>query len=112
VPCCLQDSTHLWEMLPAKVMDAAVKEHQQVIRRKMQQHFGYESATEGDSFIIAFHTPQDALRFSIDMQVRGPAAGAASAACLDCAYACCKALPLLCGSRCSGQCGGWKPRGR
>jgi class 3 adenylate cyclase len=51
------------------VMDAAVKEHQHVIRKTMQRHYGYESATEGDSFIIAFHTPRDALHFALEMQV-------------------------------------------
>lgn len=30
---------------------------------------GYESATEGDSFITSFHEPKSALLFALDVQV-------------------------------------------
>jgi hypothetical protein len=52
-------------------MDAAVKKHHQIIRKQLQKHNGYESATEGDSFILAFHSPVDAVCFSLRVQV-GP----------------------------------------
>lgn len=29
----------------------------------------YESATEGDSFLLAFHCPEDALLFAMEAQV-------------------------------------------
>ncbi len=34
------------------------------------KHNGYEHNTEGDSFLLAFHTPRDAVLFSADLQVR------------------------------------------
>ncbi|GIL91187.1 hypothetical protein Vretimale_18827, partial [Volvox reticuliferus] len=64
----IQDSTVLWEGLPAEVMDAAVKLHHRVIREQLLKHKGYESATEGDSFILAFEKPDRALSFSLAAQ--------------------------------------------
>ncbi|GLI62352.1 hypothetical protein VaNZ11_004969 [Volvox africanus] len=64
----IQDSTVLWEGLPADVMDAAVKLHHRVIREQLLKHKGYESATEGDSFILAFGKPDRALSFSLAAQ--------------------------------------------
>eukprot|EP00798_Chlamydomonas_sp_ICE-L_P009194 gene9194-16333_t len=53
----IQDSTTMWEQLPA------------CIRQQLLHFGGYESATEGDSFIVAFHTPADALDFAISAQM-------------------------------------------
>ncbi|KXZ56438.1 hypothetical protein GPECTOR_1g392 [Gonium pectorale] len=53
----VQNSTKLWEELSVATMDLALKIHHATIRRVMSAHDGYESATEGDSFIIAFATP-------------------------------------------------------
>ncbi|GIL74684.1 hypothetical protein Vretimale_2319 [Volvox reticuliferus] len=64
----IQDSTPLWEILPAEVMDSAVKLHQRVLRELLLKHAGYESATEGDSFILAFHRPDRALGFALAAQ--------------------------------------------
>ncbi|KXZ46692.1 hypothetical protein GPECTOR_41g656 [Gonium pectorale] len=64
----IQDSTCLWESLHAEVMDAAVKLHHRVIRGLLVLHNGYESATEGDSFILAFHKPDRALAFALAAQ--------------------------------------------
>lgn len=50
----MQGSTQLWEMLPADVMDSAMREHHRIMRHALVMHDGYESATEGDSFIMAF----------------------------------------------------------
>lgn len=65
----IQDSTALWEMLPSHIMDEAIKEHHLTIRRLLLKHAGYESATEGDSFLLAFHCPEDALLFAMEAQV-------------------------------------------
>ncbi|GFR48852.1 hypothetical protein Agub_g10806, partial [Astrephomene gubernaculifera] len=65
----IQDSTALWEMLPSSVMDRAIKEHHMCLRKLLLKHSGYESATEGDSFLLAFHCPEDALLFSMEAQV-------------------------------------------
>ncbi len=34
----------------------------------MRQHSCYESATEGDSFLVSAHTPADALRCALAVQ--------------------------------------------
>ncbi|KAG2501549.1 hypothetical protein HYH03_000056 [Edaphochlamys debaryana] len=65
----IQDSTALWETLPSAVMDRAIKEHHSCLRRLLLKHNGYESATEGDSFLLAFHCPEDALLFAMEAQV-------------------------------------------
>eukprot|EP00798_Chlamydomonas_sp_ICE-L_P015515 gene15515-21604_t len=39
------------------------------IRQQLMLYSGYESATEGDSFILSFHNPGDALDFSISTQM-------------------------------------------
>jgi hypothetical protein len=41
-----QDSTLLWENLPAAVMDSALKAHHCIIRQTLLLYRGYESATE------------------------------------------------------------------
>ncbi|KAG2500013.1 hypothetical protein HYH03_002295 [Edaphochlamys debaryana] len=64
----IQDSTALWEALPAAVMDASVGLHHACLRRLLLKHWGYESATEGDSFILAFRRSCDALAFALDAQ--------------------------------------------
>ena len=47
--CCCppQDSTVLWEVADAHVMDVALRLHHRCIRRLLVAHNGYESATEG-----------------------------------------------------------------
>ncbi|GFR47039.1 hypothetical protein Agub_g8724 [Astrephomene gubernaculifera] len=64
----IQDSTTLWEALDVAVMDAALKTHHTVVRELLRAHHGYESATEGDSFILAFHTPHHAVSFCLAAQ--------------------------------------------
>ena len=50
----LQGSTQLWEAVPAHDMDISLKLHHRLLRQLVRKYGGYESATEGDSFIIAF----------------------------------------------------------
>ncbi|KAG2496361.1 hypothetical protein HYH03_005591 [Edaphochlamys debaryana] len=64
-----QNSTVLWEQLPVEVMDVVLKLHHSTIRSVLARHNGYESATEGDSFILAFATPSAALGFATSCQV-------------------------------------------
>ncbi|KAG2486636.1 hypothetical protein HYH03_014692 [Edaphochlamys debaryana] len=68
----IQDSTRLWETLPAAVMDASVQLHHVCIRRCATSCGGYESATEGDSFILAFHSAQAAMLFCLAAQEELP----------------------------------------
>ncbi|GFH21131.1 guanylyl and adenylyl cyclase family member [Haematococcus lacustris] len=45
----VQGSSKLWEMLPAGVMEASMKVHDELVRRLALDSSGYEWATEGDS---------------------------------------------------------------
>ncbi|KAG2446180.1 hypothetical protein HXX76_000773 [Chlamydomonas incerta] len=65
----IQNSTRLWEELSVATMDAALKTHHATFRKLMPLHDGYESATEGDSFIIAFPSPASALAFATACQL-------------------------------------------
>ncbi|KXZ47868.1 hypothetical protein GPECTOR_32g481 [Gonium pectorale] len=65
----VQNSTVLWEQLPVAVMDATLKLHHGTIRRMAAKFHGYESATEGDSFILAFTEPSSAVAFAAACQV-------------------------------------------
>ncbi|KAG2496557.1 hypothetical protein HYH03_005380 [Edaphochlamys debaryana] len=62
------DSTRLWEALDASVMDEAISVHHRVMREAVAALRGYESSTEGDSFLLAFHAPEDALGFCLRAQ--------------------------------------------
>lgn len=42
----IQNSTHLWEVLPADVMQRAVQLHHAVLRDRLRKFKGYETATE------------------------------------------------------------------
>ncbi|KAL6750703.1 nucleotide cyclase [Haematococcus lacustris] len=64
----IQDSTTLWETLSQDSMNEAVELHHSLARKLLAGHSGYESATEGDAFIMAFHTASDALHWARDFQ--------------------------------------------
>ncbi|GFR50076.1 hypothetical protein Agub_g12220 [Astrephomene gubernaculifera] len=66
----IANSTALWESLPEEVMDQALKLHHSCLRVLLARHDGYESATEGDSFILAFHQPAHAAKFALSAQVQ------------------------------------------
>ncbi|GFH09622.1 guanylate cyclase domain-containing protein [Haematococcus lacustris] len=65
----VQGSSKLWELLPAGVMEASMKLHDELTRRLAVIHLGYEWATEGDSFLLCFHTPEAAVTFATQLQV-------------------------------------------
>lgn len=53
----IQNSTHLWEILQTDVMQRAVQLHHAVLRDKLRQFKGYETATEvGAASAIAHHS--------------------------------------------------------
>ncbi|KAJ9529033.1 hypothetical protein QJQ45_007095 [Haematococcus lacustris] len=64
----VQGSSKLWETLPAGVMEASMKVHDELVRRLALDSSGYEWATEGDSFLLCFHTPQAAVAFATQLQ--------------------------------------------
>ncbi|PNH06133.1 Adenylate cyclase [Tetrabaena socialis] len=65
----VQDSTQLWEVLPASVMDEALSLHNDAFRQLLPRFRGYETGTEGDSFVLAFHTAAEAAAFALEIQV-------------------------------------------
>ncbi|KAG1678413.1 hypothetical protein FOA52_015180 [Chlamydomonas sp. UWO 241] len=64
----IMDSTPLWETLAPGVMECAVATHNAVVRQAVDEWNGYEQATEGDSFLLAFFNPSDALGFAMQLQ--------------------------------------------
>lgn len=56
----VQCSTALWDKY-ADAMALAMQDHHRILRARLAQFNGFELATEGDSFHIAFHRPEDAL---------------------------------------------------
>ncbi|GFH10975.1 guanylate cyclase domain-containing protein [Haematococcus lacustris] len=64
----VQGSSKLWETLPAVVVEASMKLHDDLVRRLALGSSGYEWATEGDSFLLCFHSPQAAITFSTQLQ--------------------------------------------
>lgn len=56
--------------LVPEALDRMLRTHADVLRRLMKRHSGYESAVEagGATFVIAFHSPKDALLFGLEAQ--------------------------------------------
>jgi len=51
------------------VCDEVISLHHEVIRKQLHTHHGYECGTEGDAFVLAFHTAADALLFATQAQL-------------------------------------------
>ncbi|KAJ9460795.1 Adenylate cyclase [Diplonema papillatum] len=63
----VQNSTVLWESNET-VMSTSVKLHHEWMRTGLRKFRGYEVKTEGDAFMTAFHSPEDAFRWCLYMQ--------------------------------------------
>ncbi|CAG9465154.1 unnamed protein product [Pedinophyceae sp. YPF-701] len=63
----VEDSTLMWETRPRE-MSLANALHDAIIRKHLSRWHGYEVTTEGDSFLLAFHDPVDALGYAIAVQ--------------------------------------------
>lgn len=63
----IRNSTRLWETYPA-LMREAIKTHNSLMRRSIRLMEGYEVKTEGDAFIISFHSPIKALLWCLTVQ--------------------------------------------
>ena len=46
-----------------------IKNHNAIIRERIEKHGGYEIRNQGDGFVIAFHTPKDGILFALDVQL-------------------------------------------
>jgi adenylate cyclase len=71
-PCAIvftdiRESTKLWEKDP-NAMRAANKIHNQIMRRLLRHHRGYEVKNEGDAFMVVFETVLDALKWCKNVQ--------------------------------------------
>ncbi|DBA91536.1 TPA: hypothetical protein ACH3X1_003159 [Trebouxia sp. C0004] len=65
----VQGSSRLWEWNQV-VMTSALAMHDHLLRQLLYQHCGYEVATEGDAFTMAFHDPIDAIAWALNVQHR------------------------------------------
>lgn len=63
----VQGSTNLWER-HTDAMRAALTLHNQELRQLLAQSGGYEVKTEGDAFMLAFTSPESALRWCLAAQ--------------------------------------------
>lgn len=64
----VQASTSLWDKY-AEDMAELMQDHHSILRSLLAEYNGFELATEGDSFQIAFHRPEDAILWCCDVQV-------------------------------------------
>lgn len=58
----LEGSTRLWEEMGDGFL-VLLQRHHQLIRSSLSHCGGYEVKTEGDAFMVSFHSPDAALRF-------------------------------------------------
>ena len=63
----IQSSTNLWARAP-QAMGPAVDIHHELIRKVIAKRKGYEVKTVGDSFMVAFANPSNAILFASDVQ--------------------------------------------
>ncbi|CAG9465129.1 unnamed protein product [Pedinophyceae sp. YPF-701] len=63
----VEGSTELWEELP-EAMSSANEIHDATLRAYLGLYKGYECYTEGDSFVLAFHEPYDAIAYCLTVQ--------------------------------------------
>eukprot|EP01063_Lacrimia_lanifica_P011034 TRINITY_DN1779_c1_g2_i1.p1 TRINITY_DN1779_c1_g2~~TRINITY_DN1779_c1_g2_i1.p1 ORF type:complete len:836 (+),score=127.19 TRINITY_DN1779_c1_g2_i1:65-2572(+) len=63
----IRASSQLWEASPEAMRDAMLL-HDDAIRTALHNHSGYEVKTIGDSFMVAFRTSVDAVRFGAAAQ--------------------------------------------
>ncbi|KAF0852716.1 mitochondrial adenylate/guanylate cyclase domain-containing protein [Andalucia godoyi] len=64
----VENSTPLWEK-HTKAMYQSLKIHNRLLRDVLKRHGGYEVKSEGDGFMLAFHTSLEACLFCIEFQL-------------------------------------------
>ncbi len=64
----IEGSTKRWEADP-EAMDAALKQHDAILREVIEHHSGYVFKTVGDAFCAAFSRSSDALAAAIEAQL-------------------------------------------
>jgi predicted ATPase/class 3 adenylate cyclase len=64
----IEGSTRMLQTLGAEAYGRILDTHRQLLRAAFQRHGGYEEGTEGDSFMVAFGRPAEALAAAADTQ--------------------------------------------
>ena len=64
----IQGSTRLWQDDPA-AMEIALKRHDEILRKTVNQHNGHVFKTVGDAFCCAFAEALDAVRATLAVQL-------------------------------------------
>ncbi len=64
----IEGSTVLTEKLGDKQWMSLLKEHNDIVRRELRAHHGFEVKSEGDGFMLAFQSAAQALRCAIAIQ--------------------------------------------
>ena len=70
----IEGSSELWETMGAAgygdiMKDQVMGVHDEVLRRSMKKHYGYELFVRGDAFVVAFHAVDDALAWCLRVQL-------------------------------------------
>ncbi|KJE91038.1 leucine-rich repeat-containing protein 69 [Capsaspora owczarzaki ATCC 30864] len=65
----ITNSLVLWELYE-NAMRQAVKDHNDLLRKLLRLHRGYEVKTEGEAFMVAFDNPMNALRWCLEVQLQ------------------------------------------
>ena len=70
----IEGSSELWETMGAAgygdiMKDQVMGVHDEVLRRSMKKHYGYELFVRGDAFVVAFHSVDDALAWCLQVQL-------------------------------------------
>ncbi|CAH0492300.1 unnamed protein product [Peronospora farinosa] len=65
----IESSSALWAVDDGRVMQQATQIHDDILRSLLAAYRGYEIATAGDSFQLAFHTIHEAVEYCLDAQM-------------------------------------------
>ncbi|MEC7751058.1 MAG: adenylate/guanylate cyclase domain-containing protein, partial [Myxococcota bacterium] len=63
----VEGSTALWDRIP-DAMHKAIERHDELLRRLLVEHRGYEVKSEGDAFMAAFAEARDAVEWCLQAQ--------------------------------------------
>lgn len=63
----IRNSTMLWEKNPG--MSSAMRTHNSLLRRQLRLCGGYEVKTEGDAFMVSFHSAPAAMLWCLNVQI-------------------------------------------
>src|SRR5687768_2141458 len=63
----IQASSHLWERL-GDAFRPFLERHNQLVRSAIERFRGYEVKTQGDAFMLAFHSAADAVLCAVEIQ--------------------------------------------